>query len=197
MNKMLRPNDTTEVAADLLRTIGRNIRHLRSGKGLTLQVLGEQTGLSPSMLSLLERGKTGPSIGTLVVLASALGAQMTDLLDSSVRDSHDVVARAASQRTFQTAEGVLRRIAKHDLKRGVEIAINKYEPDTASAPKPLAHEGYEYGLTLEGRLRVTVSGQTYDMEQGDSISYPSTEPHQIVNPGPGRTRALWVNLKKA
>ncbi len=197
MNKMLRPNDTAEVAADLLRTIGRNVRHLRSEKGLTLQALGEQTGLSPSMLSLLERGKTGPSIGTLVVLASTLGAQMSDLLDRSAHDSHDIVARAAGQRTFQTAEGVMRRIVTHDPKRGVEIAINEYEPDTASAPKPLAHEGYEYGLTLEGQLRVTVSGKVFDMEQGDLISYPSTEPHQIVNPGPGRTRALWVNLKKA
>jgi transcriptional regulator with XRE-family HTH domain len=79
-----------EETADVLTCIGRRIRQLRTEKKLTLQALGERTGLSTSMLSLLERGKTGPSIGTLVVIASALEAQMSDLLrpnPAGIRDS--------------------------------------------------------------------------------------------------------------
>src|SRR5271165_1488673 len=80
MNKLAKI-DPIEETADVLATIGRNIRRLRNERGLTLQALADQTQLSASMLSLLERGKTGPSIGTLVVIASALGAQMSDLID--------------------------------------------------------------------------------------------------------------------
>lgn len=197
MNKMTQTPRNAEIEADLLRAIGRNIRRLRNNKGMTLQALGAKIDLSPSMLSLLERGKTGPSIGTLVALASALGVQMSELLEANGGGLPDLVSCAKGQRVYRTAEGVLRRIVKYDRARGVEIAINEYEPGTASAPNPITHEGYEYGLAIEGRLVVTVNGQPHNLEEGDLISYPSTDPHQIVNPGPALARALWVNLKNA
>ncbi len=197
MNKVTEAPKIAEAEADLLRVIGHNIRQLRNSKGMTLQALGTKIGLSPSMLSLLERGKTGPSIGTLVALASALGVQMSELLDVNGAVSQELVSRAKGQRVYRTAEGVLRRIVKYDRSRGVEIAINRYEPGTASAPTPITHEGYEYGLAIEGKLVVTVNGQSHTLEEGDLISYPSTDPHRIVNPGPAWARALWVNLKHA
>jgi transcriptional regulator with XRE-family HTH domain len=82
MNKRL-PEHSERIwieTADALAAIGNRIRDLRGQKGLTLQALSEQTGLSPSMLSLVERGQTSPSIGTLVVISSALGVHMSDLL---------------------------------------------------------------------------------------------------------------------
>ncbi|MBV9630158.1 MAG: helix-turn-helix transcriptional regulator, partial [Xanthobacteraceae bacterium] len=65
------------------------------------------------MLSLLERGKTGPSIGTLVVIASALGAQMSDLIDGERATADDMVSRFADQPVVETAAGVTRRILRH------------------------------------------------------------------------------------
>ncbi|MGH8927281.1 MAG: helix-turn-helix domain-containing protein, partial [Acidimicrobiia bacterium] len=63
-------------AASTLLSIGARIRELRMQRGLTLQGISELTGLSPSLLSLVERGKTSPSIGTLVAVAYALEVHM-------------------------------------------------------------------------------------------------------------------------
>ena len=194
MNKIAEVSPGGETA-DVLATIGRNIRALRNERGLTLQALAEQTRLSPSMLSLLERGKTGPSIGTLVVIASALGAQMSDLLDSNRANGDDIVSRAADQRVYETAAGVTRRILRQDRTRGVEIAMNVYKPGTASAPEPMAHEGCEFGVVLEGTLDVTVGGRGYTLQPGDLISYDSNRPHRFINNGAAPVRTLWVNLK--
>jgi transcriptional regulator with XRE-family HTH domain len=194
MNKIAAVSPGGETA-DVLATIGRNIRALRNERGLTLQALAEQTRLSPSMLSLLERGKTGPSIGTLVVIASALGAQMSDLLDGNRVNGDDIVSRAAHQRVYETAAGVTRRILKQDRTRGVEIAMNIYKPGTASAPEPMAHEGCEFGVVLEGTLDVTVGGRSYTLQPGDLISYDSNRPHRFINNGVAPVRTLWVNLK--
>lgn len=194
MNKIAEVSPSGETA-DVLATIGRNIRALRNDRGLTLQALAEQTRLSPSMLSLLERGKTGPSIGTLVVIASALGAQMSDLLANDRGGADDIVSRVADQRVYETTAGVTRRILKRDRRRGVEIAMNVYKPGTASAPEPLAHEGCEFGVVLEGTLDVTVGGRSYSLQPGDLISYDSNRPHRFVNNGTSPTRTLWVNLK--
>jgi len=97
---------------DVLATIGQNVRRLRSEKGFTLQTLAKRTRLSPSMLSLVERGKAGSSIGTLVVLASALGAEMSDLLGDHPRDD-ELVSRSKAQRVVETADGVSRRIVRN------------------------------------------------------------------------------------
>jgi transcriptional regulator with XRE-family HTH domain len=179
---------------DVLATIGQNVRRLRSEKGFTLQTLAKRTRLSPSMLSLVERGKAGSSIGTLVVLASALGAEMSDLLGDHPRDD-ELVSRSKSQRVVETADGVSRRIVRNDRKRGIEIAINEYRPATASSPVPVRHAGFEYGIVLQGRLEITVQGQKHVLSSGDSIAYPSTQPHRIANVGAKRARALWINLR--
>lgn len=185
-----------EKTAGVLATIGRNIRQLRMDKGMTLQALAEQTELSASMLSLLERGKTGPSIGTLVVVASALGAQMSDLLDNSGAAEDDPVSYARDQQVFTTENGVTRRILKRDRVRGVEIAMNEYEPGTSNAPQPVGHEGFEYGVVLEGSLEVVVNNRTHLLQAGDLISYPSPQPHRFTNVGKGRARTLWINFRR-
>jgi transcriptional regulator with XRE-family HTH domain len=183
--------------ADALAAIGNQIRELRSQKALTLQALSELTGLSPSMLSLVERGQTSPSIGTLVVISSALGVHMSDLLAVEDRATRDPVSRASEQPIYETARGVLRRILRGDRIRGVEVAINEYAPDTGSAEQPVHHAGYEYGVVLEGELTVEVDGTVYVLSPGDLISYDSSQAHRICNRGAERVRALWVNLERA
>ena len=78
--KALVTADIAAGTADALAMIGARIRDLRRGRGMTLQQLGDATNLSPSMLSLVERGRTGASIGTLIVISSALGVHMGFLL---------------------------------------------------------------------------------------------------------------------
>src|SRR5690606_29027514 len=51
--------DSTE---DAIALIGTRIRDVRTMQGMPLRALADQTGLSMSMLSLVERGKTSPSI---------------------------------------------------------------------------------------------------------------------------------------
>jgi transcriptional regulator with XRE-family HTH domain len=181
---------------DVLKTIGKAVRRLRAEKGLTLQVLSKRSNLSVSMLSLIERGKAGPSIGSLVVLASVLEVEMTDLLGNGAPKEDKLVSRSKDQKSVQTSDGVTRRIVKTDPTHGLEIAINEYDASTASSPRPVKHEGFEYGMVLQGELQVTVDGAKHVLLPGDLISYPSTHPHRIANTSSKRARAVWINLKR-
>ncbi len=191
----LATSDFSAQTADTLAAIGARIRELRSRRGLSLQAFSELTGLSVSMLSIVERGKTSPSIGTLVVICSVLGVQMGDLLVGGPHAERDLVSRAGGQPVLQTSSGVLRRILRDDPARGVEIAVNEYAPDTGSAPEPVQHAGYEYGVVLEGELTVEVDGTKHVLHSDDLISYESSRPHRIWNYSTVRARALWVNLQ--
>ena len=182
-------------AVETVAAIGSQIRNLRSEKRLTLKDLGERTGVSPSMLSLVERGKTSPSIGTLVAISAALGVHMSDLIVDDESSSAELVSRHKNQDSFTTSLGVQRRVLRVDRTRGIEIAINEYEPETGSALSPVHHPGHEYGVVLKGRLTVELEGEgEHELRAGDLISYPSTVPHRIWNHSSGHVSALWINL---
>jgi transcriptional regulator with XRE-family HTH domain len=191
------PSELLDLATNALLAIGSRIRQLRSERGLTLQGLAELTGLSASLLSLVERGKTSPSIGTLVAIAHAFDVHMTDLMPDVRNTERLPVLRSDEQRVYATPEGVNRRILRDDRVRGLEVALNEYGPGGRSADSLLHHAGYEYGVVIEGTLTVEVDGHSYELQSGDSIAYDSTHPHRIINRGRGAARAMWVNLDRA
>jgi len=52
--------------------VGSRLRELRTERGLSMRALGRQSGLSTNALSMIERGKTSPSVSTLYKIATAL-----------------------------------------------------------------------------------------------------------------------------
>jgi transcriptional regulator with XRE-family HTH domain len=185
---------TTEEMNQTLAAIGVRIRGARIARSMTLQALADISGLSPSMLSLVERGRASPSIGSLIVIASALGIAMSDLIVDDSSTAENAVVRQADQRVIETAQHVVRRLLREDRARAVSVAINEYAPKTGSAPAPLSHAGFEYGFVLEGELTVEIDGNTHHLEKGDLISYSSRRQHRIWNHGKRLTRTLWFNL---
>jgi transcriptional regulator with XRE-family HTH domain len=192
-----RASAQSDAVEDTIALVGNRIRDIRSMKGMPLRELAESTGISMSMLSLVERGKTSPSIGTLVAICSALDVHMGDLLAPAHLVPIEPVSRAAGQQVFETKEGVERRILRDDRIHGVEIAVNQYAPATGSAPVPVHHGGYEYGVILEGELTVELDGKTHTLKAGDLISYDSARRHRIWNYSGKKAKALWVNLRQA
>ncbi len=65
----------------LTQSLARNVRHWRSVRGFTLDVLAARAGVSRGMLIQIEQARTNPSIGTVVKIGDALGVSVTTLLD--------------------------------------------------------------------------------------------------------------------
>jgi transcriptional regulator with XRE-family HTH domain len=179
---------------DVMRQVGESIRRLRRQRGFTLQMLAERTGLTPSMLSMVERGRTSPSIGTLVAIASALRLTMSALFE--LTDVEEPVNRHGDQAVFETAAGVVRRVLQIDKSQGLEFVVNEYEPGTSNSSTEIHHEGTEYGVLIEGELTVELNGEVYELRPNDAITYASQTPHRITNTGRQRARAVWVKLDR-
>lgn len=194
---MERPSaELNDNAARTLIAIGQRIRELRKARKLTLQALAASSGLSTSMLSLVERGLASPSIGSLIVVSEALGTTMFDLLVGENDQNAGLVARWKDARTIETDEHVVRRLLRDDPGRGVSIAFNEYAPKTGSNESPLSHEGFEYGLLLEGQLTVEIDGALHVLSKGDLIAYSSRRGHRIWNHGDSAARTVWFNTNR-
>ena len=66
-----------DIETRLNQVVGLRLRERRKGLDLTLKQLANRTGLSVSLISQIELGKSAASMSTLHKLATALGMRMT------------------------------------------------------------------------------------------------------------------------
>jgi transcriptional regulator with XRE-family HTH domain len=186
------PEDPEEAVLRTVTDVGRRIREAREASGLTLKAISDATGVSTSMLSLVERGRTSPSIGTLVAICDALDIPMARLF--SAPDQADAVLIPGESMVSHSGKGLTRRIVFDDRQHGVTLSEHVYAPGSASADVPTHHTGEEIGLVLEGRLAVEVNDAKYELAAGDAVHFSSSSPHRFQNRARRSTRAIWLNI---
>ena len=72
----------------LSHNIAINLKKIRKAKGMSLDVVAEQTGVSKSMLSTIEKGDANPSIGVLGKIISGLRIDLQDLTQPPQEDTY-------------------------------------------------------------------------------------------------------------
>src|SRR6476469_2472252 len=72
-----------DTARSLNRRIAARVKELRAARGLSLDALAGKSGVSRSMISLIERGESSPTAVVLEKLAGGLGVMLASLFDAS------------------------------------------------------------------------------------------------------------------
>src|SRR5438874_7435797 len=102
-----------EAAPDLNQRIAERVRELRAAQGLSLDALASKSGVSRSMISLIERGESSPTAVVLERLAAGLGVMLASLFDAPAdagQSPSGPVARREDQPQWQDpASGYVRR----------------------------------------------------------------------------------------
>src|SRR5437870_5162783 len=63
--------------------LGARLRVAREQKGMTVRGLARYVGVSPSLVSQIERSRVMPSVGTLYAIANELGLVVDDLFNKT------------------------------------------------------------------------------------------------------------------
>ena len=176
-----------------------NIRNIRKADGLSLKELGSKVNLTATYLSKLERGMANPSINTLQKIAKALNTDVRLFLEANDEDkstsAHSETAKVVRKNMRKTLvyPGDKRKaqLLTPNLRGKLEVLISMEEP-TDEKGEIFSHEGEEFGLILEGSYEVTVGGNIYRLEEGDSISYAAEIPHSMRNSGKKDSKTMWV-----
>lgn len=172
-----------QAASDVTgRRLGAEVRRIRLQQGMTLVDIAAETGLSASMLSMLERGKTGVSVGSLVALASALGVGVGDLFQPAAPREMWLV-RHHQQQELVIGPGVTRRVIQHSRTHGLEVASLVLAPGSHTGSELVRHEGQEIVILQAGLLSVHIGTTRTDLSAGDSLRLDAEIPHRFVNTG--------------
>jgi transcriptional regulator with XRE-family HTH domain len=184
-----------EVADGAALELGSTIRALRRQAGLTVEQLAGNVGVSRSLISAIELGRAGPSIGTLRGIAQALNVPMAALFtgdaDPSVADGNGsgqrmVVRRHARKRISTRRSGISYELLTPDVNRQVEFFWAEFEPGSSAPPgrgEFTAHVGEENALCLHGSVVMIIGTTEFTVNDGDSISFDCSVPHRLENRG--------------
>ncbi len=174
------------------RYLGLQIRRKREQTGKTLTGAAEAMGISPSLLSQIERGIVNPSISTLRAIADCLKTSVGVLLEErATRENLLLVRKNGRRKPTVTEKGVKFSILSPS-NYALQVFYYEFEPDSSTGDEPYRHEGEESVFVLKGRLEVTVSDRKFTLEEGDSMWFQSTLPHRTRNLAKEKCTAIWV-----
>jgi transcriptional regulator with XRE-family HTH domain len=171
--------------------VGARLRAQRHRAGLTLRAVAEQTEMSVSFLSAVERGVTGLSISRLHALVKLYGITVQELLMDRRTDGR--LVRSGARPRFPTSNPGIQIEQLALGTTAMEPHHYLVEPG-AGSDGAYDHAGEELVFIIRGSLEVWLDEREhYMMGAGDSLYFPSTLPHRWLNPGPGETELLWIN----
>ncbi len=172
--------------------IGGRIRALRLKKKMGLVELGQHTGLSPALLSKIERDRLFPTLPTLLRIALVFSVGLDFFFAGAREKPLLAVVRKAERVRLPDLPGSLQvayRFESLDYP-ATERRFNSYYaeffPLAVDRLRPHAHSGVEFIYALAGTLSVHVAGDQYALEAGDSMYFDSSIPHGYRRSG-GRT----------
>jgi transcriptional regulator with XRE-family HTH domain len=205
----------------MVEQVGAALRSARTRHKLSLRQLAADIGVSASLLSQVETGKTQPSVSTLYALVNRLGLSVDDIFGVGRTGSDHAAAtrRPAGERTtdrgqtrpraWNTWHGVVQGAAEHpvlEMENGVtwelltvgdravvDVILVTYRPGATSSVgnQMTRHNGVEYAYMLQGELELRLDFDTRVLRAGDSLCFDSTRPHMFVNHGDSDARGIW------
>lgn len=163
--------------------IGEKVRALRLRKKMGLVELGEHTGLSPALLSKIERGKMFPTLPTLLRVALAFGIGLDYFFGGGQKRPVLAVVRAADRVSFPNRPGARRPAYRFECLdypvtgRLLNGYFVQFDATDAHEVEPHQHDGAEVVYVMSGTLAITFGGEDHVLNEGDSIYFDPSRPH--------------------
>ena len=185
--------------------LGAELRRVREARKLSLRAVASAVGVSASLLSQVETGKTQPSVSTLYALVNHLGISLDALMGTRpsghaahgstppLGESDAVVQRRADNPLIEMENGVTwERLAVGETAVADPLVVT-YAPGGSSSVdnKLMRHSGLEYGYMLAGRLTLKLDFEVYELDPGDSFCFDSGRPHLYLNATDRPAKGVW------
>lgn len=172
--------------------VGSRLRELRETRKISMRSLATKSGLSANALSMIERGKTSPSVSTLYKLADAMGVSITAFFGPET-DKKQVVFLKSDERTRMAfTRGVFEALGGEQFVGRVEPFMLTMDSGASSGPHMITHTGHEFVFCLRGELDYQVEKEVFHLSVGDSLLFASQLRHKWKNAGKTVTNALII-----
>jgi transcriptional regulator with XRE-family HTH domain len=172
--------------------VGRRLREIRMSRGLSIRALAESSQLNVNTLSLIENGRTSPSVSTLQLIAQTLQVPISAFFERDEGQKKVVYQRTGNRPHAVFTHGLVEDLGTGMARFGAEPLIVTLKPKADSGKTPIVHTGREFVYCLEGHIVYHVDNQAYPLEPGDSLMFEAYLPHRWQNEGESESKLLLV-----
>ena len=179
---------------ELNERIAERVRDLRVAQGLSLEALAAKSGVSRSMISLVERGESSPTAVVLDKLATGLGVVLASLFDApaAAEAPSGPIARRNEQPEWRDpASGYVRRsVSPPAVPQPFRIVEVRFPAGARVAFETGARDVrvHQQVWVLEGAIDVTVGDERHRLREGDCLAMRLDRPTMFHNPTRKPTR---------
>lgn len=167
----------------LAHNIAVNLNRIRKSKGMSLDTVAEQSGVSKSMLAQIEKGAANPSIGVLGKIVSGLRITFDDLLQTPVLDSYLVHIRDLVPTKEMPGQYRVMTCFPIEDNHQIEIYRIEIEPGGTYISGGHGERTREYISVLKGELTIDAKGKSELVTVEDAFRFESDTEHCYRNRG--------------
>lgn len=188
---------TTTVIEGLDRyAIGTRLRELRRREGMSLADVGRRAGLSPSLISKIERGRTYPTLPTLLRVGLALRVDLGFFFRVDAREVA-LVRRKDRLRFPDRPDGTnlsyhFESLDYRATRRKLSAYLAEFEARPMDGVRLHQHDGDEFLFVLTGTLGLSIDDRELVLKAEDSAYLRAGKPHGYRRIGRRRCNALVV-----
>lgn len=181
--------------------IGAKMRALRLRKKMGLVELGQHTGLSPALLSKLERGKMFPTLPTLLRFAMVFSVDLEYFFVDHRKLPALTIIRRSSRQQFPEGPELpdpcyhFESLTFPVSEPKCQAYLATFHPVASGKPRPHEHPGVEIIFVLSGELGVTIEATEHTLEQEDAMYFDAAVPHSYRRLGGATCTALVVTTE--
>ena len=172
--------------------VGHRLRALRKKRGLSLRALANWCGLNVNTLSMIENGKTSPTVSTLNQLAEGMNIPISEFFRSGIAEKQIVYTESRNRPLVALGNVIMESLGLDFCRGKVQPFIVTLEPGMGSGERDLIHAGLEFVYCLQGTLHYLVLGDEYSLKVGDSLVFEAHLPHRWDNSGEETAQVLTI-----
>ena len=162
-------------------SLSENLKRTRTTLGLSLGDVSSLTGVSKTMLSQIESGKSVPTIATAWKIANGLKIRLETLLgtfpESTDIKSIEHMSSLADQDNYIDIYCMFSFSPLH----GFEFFYGILKPGCNYCSEGHTNSTAECLMTVGGEIELEIDGKAYTLPAGSAISFDSRKQHKYIN----------------
>ncbi|MDX3807659.1 cupin domain-containing protein [Bosea thiooxidans] len=176
--------------------VGGRLREIRLAAGLSQRELAARSGVTHSLISLIEQNRNSPSVASLRKILDGVPMSMVNFFDEArtprgrvffeANDLIDLTSRLHQVNGGESRGNMSFRQVGDAQAHNLQILHESYEPGADTGAAMLKHNSHEGGVVLSGELEVTVGDQIRVLGPGEAYLFDSRVPHRFRNIGTER-----------
>ena len=178
-----------------MHRMGDRIKQRREYLNVHTNDLATAIGVTPSLISQIERAKAVPSILTLKKIADFLQTTVGELIGEYETLFGNPLLRKDERKFVKKNDfgASLYLLSHHDPKKEMDTFLIEFEKEGNSRNiMTSTHPRQEFCFVLEGRFNVLLNTKEYTVNQGDGFYFNSNQYHLFTNIVEESAQLLWI-----